>query len=267
MEPESKSYLVFTYSRKLVRANIVKRPSKLCKSPYVADIIYDLGNGNQESLAHTPALGCCGLTDNGSNVYVIEKENKKTCHSSVELSILPTEQLVGCNPKMSENLVEYTIQINSFSPLIDFTEYRREKKILNSRFDFWGHDKNDIEFVMEIKTVPLANYEEEYDCLVSYFPDGYRKSKKDVVSPRALKHIQELEQLKIEKKDKIRCILCFVIQRNDTKYFRPSNCDIIYKTALRQAYDSGVEIIPVVFEWNHSGNCYYIDKNIPILWT
>ena len=259
--------LVFTYKTPLVKGFILKRPSKTCKTPYVADVSYHENNAEQqEAMAHTPALGCCGLTDKNANVYMIEKEVKKTCHFSVELSILPSEHLVGCNPKMSENLIDYILKSNLFEPLCDYTEYRREKKILNSRFDFWGFDKNNIEFVLEVKTVPLAKYEEKYNCLVSYFPDGYRKSKKAVVSPRALKHIQELEQLKIEKKDKIRCMLCFVIQRNDSDYFRPSNDDIIYKEALKQAYDNGVEIIPVAFEWDHDGNCYYNAKDIPILW-
>tara|TARA_Y100000389_G_scaffold153881_1_gene154241 strand:+ start:1703 stop:2497 length:795 start_codon:yes stop_codon:yes gene_type:complete len=262
---ESQKIRVFSYETSLVCGKIVKRPSQHCKTPYVADVIYGDG-GESEALAHTPALGCCGLTDKEANVYMIEKEQKKICHFSVELSILPTNHLVGCNPKMSENLLEYTLKENLFTPLKELKSYRREKKILNSRFDFWGQDKGNIEFVLEVKTVPLAKYEEKYDCLVSYFPDGYRKSKKAVVSPRALKHIQELEQLKIEKKDKIRCMLCFVIQRNDSEYFRPSNDDIIYKNALRKAYDNGVEIFPISFEWDHDGNCYHIEKDIPILW-
>lgn len=260
-------HLVFTYDQPLVKGNIVKRPSKYCKTPYVADVYYQTEGKKMEAMAHTPALGCCGLTDSDAVVYMIEKEVKKTCHFSVELSILPSKHLVGCNPKMSENLLEYTLKLNLFKPLVDHVEYRREKKILNSRFDFWGYDKNNIEFVLEVKTVPLAKYEEVYDSLVSYFPDGYRKSKKDVVSPRALKHIQELEQLKVEKKDKIRCILCFVIQRNDSGYFRPSDDDIIYKEALKKAHDNGVEIVPISFEWDDEGNCYYSNKNIPILWT
>ena len=123
-----------------------------------------------------------------------------------------------------------------------------------------------MEFVLEVKTVPLAKYHDEVNSMVSYFPDGYRKSKKHVVSPRALKHIQELEQLKSEKKDKIRTILCFVIQRNDTNYFQPSNDDIIYKTALKKGYDNGVEIIPIAFEWDKNSNCYFVNKHIPILW-
>ena len=40
----------------LVEAEVIKRPSKNIKTPYVADVIY----GETEYLAHTPALGCCG---------------------------------------------------------------------------------------------------------------------------------------------------------------------------------------------------------------
>ena len=46
---------------------------------------------------------------------------------------------------------------------------------------------------MEVKNVPLAKLNKSTNEMISFFPDGYRKSKKDVVSPRALKHIQELE--------------------------------------------------------------------------
>ena len=102
MEKSMKS-LVFSYNNSLVYGKIIKRPSQHCKTPYVADVIY---NEESETLAHTPALGCCGLTDKYANVYMIEKEQKKTCHFSVELSILPNNNLVGCNPKMSENLLE-----------------------------------------------------------------------------------------------------------------------------------------------------------------
>lgn len=37
----------------LQKTVIIKRPSKVIKSPYVAD--------KQEFLGHTPSLGCCGL--------------------------------------------------------------------------------------------------------------------------------------------------------------------------------------------------------------
>uniref|UniRef100_A0AB39J8W5 DNA RNA Nuclease Sfsa n=1 Tax=Florenciella sp. virus SA2 TaxID=3240092 RepID=A0AB39J8W5_9VIRU len=257
---------VYNSETPYIIAKIIKRPSKNCKTPYVADICLDEDTECVEHMAHTPALGCCGLTDKESTVYVVEKTNPKICKYSVELSILSNGVIVGCNPKMSETLLELAINKNLFEPLKDNRQYKREKKILNSRFDFWGYDKNNVEFVLEVKTVPLAKYDNDVNSMVSYFPDGYRKSKKEVVSPRALKHIQELEQLKLEKKDKIRSILCFVIQRNDTNYFQPSNDDIIYKTALKKAYDNGVEIIPIVFGWDNNSNCYFMNKTLPVMW-
>ena len=68
--------------------------------------------------------------------------------------------------------------------LKDLKVVRREKKILISRFDFLGIDKNNQYFILEVKSVPLCKDG------VSYFPEGYRKKKNDVISPRALKHIQ-----------------------------------------------------------------------------
>ena len=73
------------------------------------------------------------------------------------------------------------------------------------------------------------------------------------MSPRALKHIQELEKLKIEKGDELRAIICFMIQRSDISCFQASNLDMTYKKALYNAYLNGVEILPLVVEWNKLG--------------
>ncbi len=267
--------LLFKFSEHLVEANIIKRPSAICKTPYVADIIYE----NTNTLAHTPALGCCGLTDKGSTVFISPKENPKTCSHTVELSRIIDkghEIIIGCNPKMAENLVEECIKKNVITSLSHVKSYKREQKFMNSRFDFCGVDSNGCDFILEVKNVPLANYEDvtekelkkmdftdrSYDSKVAYFPDGYRKKKGDVVSPRALKHIQELEKIKIEKKDEIRCILCFVIQRNDISSFQASNLDPTYKQALKSAYNNGVEVLPVIIEWTKEGEAYFIDKEI-----
>ena len=109
-------------------AKIIKRPSKNCKTPYVADISLDTENNRIEHMAHAPALGCCGLTDKESTVYVVEKTNPKICKYSVELSILSNGVIVGCNPKMSETLLELIIKKNLFEPLKDNRQYKREKK-------------------------------------------------------------------------------------------------------------------------------------------
>jgi DNA-binding sugar fermentation-stimulating protein len=101
-----------------------------------------------------------------------------------------------------------------------------------------------------------------YDKKIAYFPDGYRKKNTDIVSPRALKHIQELEEI-VTTTDK-RAILCFVIQRSDVDRFQPSNIDPTYRKAVQQAYLSGVEIKTLQVTWNPNGICYFVRNDLPI---
>ena len=156
--------------------------------------------------------------------------------------------------------------------------FAREIKIMSSRFDFAGIDETGKPFILEIKNVPLAdyvdvpkkerkNYEDEivnkrFDEKIAYFQDGYRKNSTDVVSPRALKHIQELEE--IAKKGTVRAILCFVIQRNDVKHFQTSNVDLIYKKAVYDAHQNGVEIKTIQVEWTKDGRCHFVKNDLPI---
>jgi hypothetical protein len=90
-------------------------------------------------------------------------------------------------------------------------------------------DEAGVPFILEIKNVPIANYEEipqakkvksstkttsktskkkmqelpdyksfPFGSKVAYFPEGYRKKSTDTVSPRALKHVKELTFIKTE---------------------------------------------------------------------
>jgi DNA-binding sugar fermentation-stimulating protein len=107
----------------------------------------------------------------------------------------------------------------------------------------------------------------QFSSKVAYFPDGYRKKTTEPVSPRALKHIQELTWIKTND-PRIRCILCFVIQRNDVDRFTPSVIDPIYREALKVAIDSGVEIIRMVVNWVRNGDsceANFITDELPIV--
>ena len=135
---------------------------------------------------------------------------------------------------------------------------RSEIKLGNSRFDFGGIDNNNKYFVLEVKNVPLADYADcdnksrktmNFDNInplhkISYFPDGYRKKKNEVVSERALKHINELEFLTNSKI--IRPIICYVIQRTDSSSFQASNLDPIYKNAFNNAFNKEIEIFALL---------------------
>ena len=290
---------------KLEKACIERRPSLQCKSPYVADAI--LCDFNSKTIIHTPALGCCGLSHNGSTVLISllydknanenegkgkgrekkKKKKKRVCEYRAEISVVHDDirnhvEYIGINPKMGETLVEQALIQHSIPGLEHVKGYKREFTIGKSRFDFCGLDKDGRPFLMEVKNVPLADYVDmyekdkkkllkekpdvfdncKYNDKIAYFPDGYRKKQTDTVSPRALKHVQELEQIK--KTSVTRCILCFIIQRTDIKQFQPSKIDPIYRAAVQKAWLNGVEIIALSIQWTKDG-CAYVHRNdLPI---
>jgi len=276
----------------LVEGSVVKRPSKFIKSPYVADILISNSDTISKTiLGHTASLGCCGLADAGATVLMApvplkkkKDEDKLSCEYRVYLSVIlerGTEIVVGIHPKLAENLVEAALKSNLLSTLQNIKRYRREAAIyvedkVDSRFDFAGIDCNDIPFIMEVKNVPLADYEDIttkdrskkcYDnyaigSKVAYFPDGYRKKSTDTVSPRALKHIKELTLIKSESKT--RCIMCYVIQRTDVDRFQPSIIDPEYREAVKKSIDVGVEIITLVVNWTKDGEAYFVRDDLPI---
>jgi len=278
----------------LIEGTVLKRPSKFIKTPYVADII-PLGSDNS-ILGHTASLGCCGLADVGASILmapVSKKNNNKNANSNdklkceyrVYLSIWKergNDVIIGIHPKLAEDLTENALKNNLLSRLLNVRRYKRETAIyvegkVDSRFDFSGIDADGVPFLMEVKNVPLADYEDitskdrKHKCYddrtqnskVAYFPDGYRKKSTDTVSPRALKHIRELTLVKRESKT--RCIMCYVIQRTDVDKFQPSIIDPEYRAAVKNAIDGGVEIITMVVHWTKNGEAYFVRDDLPVL--
>jgi DNA-binding sugar fermentation-stimulating protein len=68
----------------------------------------------------------------------------------------------------------------------------------------------------------------------------------------------------IKKEKKIRCIMCYVIQRTDSNRFQPSVIDPEYRDAFKQAVEAGVEIITMVVSWNKNGEATFIRDDLPI---
>ena len=251
----------------LVEGSVIKRPSKMIKTPYVADVIPL--NQSSEVLAHTAALGCCGLADVGATILMTtmpipkSKNTKQKCEYRIYFSVFTEknrEIIVGIHPKLAEDLTENALKNNYLSKLQNIKSFRRETAIfvegkVDSRFDFTGIDENDTPFIMEVKNVPLADYEDitakdrkkkcfdnrDVNSKVAYFPDGYRKKGTDPVSPRALKHIQELTLIK--KESATRCIMCYVIQRTDVCCFQPSIIDPQYRQAVKEGLKLGLKLL------------------------
>ena len=276
----------------LVYVKVIARPSKVCKTPYVADIELDNGSIVQ---AHCASLGCCGLCEKDCYVYASPMKSNciqsksKVCSYKIYLAqfceekvikdqITTNTQLIGIDPKLAETLVENALTQNYLKTLTHIKTYKREVCLLNSRFDFAGIDEHGKYFVLEVKNVPLADYADvsstdrkkmikngdfaniAINQKISYFPDGYRKKKDALVSERALKHINELALIK--RMSKTRCIMCYVIQRTDVDRFQPSIIDPEYREAFKEAVKSGVEIITMVVQWTREGEAYFIKDDL-----
>jgi DNA-binding sugar fermentation-stimulating protein len=278
----------------LIEGLVIKRPSKFIKTPYVADVLINENSEieRKEVISHSASLGCCGLADANASVLMSVMPQSKTkgdkkCSHRIYLSVCKegvNEEIIGIYPKLAETLAEAALSQNLLSSLKNLKTWRRETTIkvaelgVDSRFDFSGIDANGDPFIMEIKNVPLADYEDvsakdrkkmnfegrDFNSKVAYFPDGYRKKSTDPVSPRALKHIRELEAIHISN-PKIRCILCFVIQRADINRFTTSVVDPEYKAAVKKAHESGVEILTMVVKWSRDGSAQFIRDDLPIL--
>ena len=278
----------------LIEGVVVKRPSTFIKTPYVADIQLDPDICENTVLGHSASLGCCGLSDAGAHVLISpiepkpkskkDKDDKLHCAYRVYLSVLrekDQEIIVGIYPKLAEDLAIAALKKNMLRRLQHVKKYKREATVyveglVNSRFDVAGIDCNGTPFLMEIKNVPLADYEDveakerkkmcfedrDIHSKVAYFPDGYRKKRTDPVSPRALKHINELALIK--KRSKTRCIMCYVIQRTDVNRFQPSVLDPAYREAFMAAVEAGVEIITLVVQWTRDGTATFIRDDLEI---
>jgi len=261
----------------LVKGKVVKRPSATCKTPYVADV--ELEDGSIV-LAHTTSLGCGGLVNAGSNVLMTKVDKvKNVCKFKVILSIVEERgniQYIGTDTSLPEQIVKKCLENNLIKSLSYIKSLKSQTTFMNSRFDFAGIDENDNEFILEVKHTPKADYVDclekdrkkmdlscyDYNNKISYFPDGHRKKVKDTISPRALKHINELSEIK--KNSNKRTIICYVIQRTDVSSFQPSNIDPIYKEAVINAVKNGVQVLPIVIKWTKDGECIFVKDDLKV---
>ena len=246
----------------LILGTIINRPSKEVKSPYLADVKFD--GDNKIYMVHSPALGLCGYITTGSIVACSKKLECKNVErkSNHTIELVKTtnddnKQLwIGANPCLSNKLFEEMAKkgIINFIDKIDFLkrEYTYSSENFKSRFDFYI-ESNKKKYIIEIKNVPIVDYPlnkmpkfrkfpVRIDKRRAIFPDGYQAKKGECVSPRALKHLRELIEIKKTKKDLIPALV-FVVQREDCYGFSPNfEKDPIYSEELKRAYKEGVII-------------------------
>jgi sugar fermentation stimulation protein A len=136
---------------------------------------------------------------------------------------------IGINTSITNSLAINAIKDGTIKELQGYDEIKPEAKIGNSRIDILLSKKNTNEqCYVEVKNVTLID--DTGHCL---FPDA--------VTERGQKHLGELREL---KRNGIRAVMLFIVQREDCQSFKLDNpIDPTYAKLLKEVMNEGVEVL------------------------
>ncbi|MCX7675344.1 MAG: DNA/RNA nuclease SfsA [Bdellovibrionaceae bacterium] len=185
--------------------------------------------------AHVPNTGSLmGLLREGAPVLVLPKK-VETAKLKWSLKAIQASNgtWVGVDTGIPSRVLAWVLahQPERLDP--DIVEHKLEVQVApGTRLDAWYKTSRGLEGFIELKNVTLARTDTTRR-LVAEFPDA--------VTERGLKHIQEL--VKLAQADGRRSHLIFVVQREDTSYFRPAwDIDPKYSQALFESVEKGLSI-------------------------
>lgn len=207
------------FTEPLIQATILKRYKR-----FLADINID-GKTVTVHVPNTGSMQACWEPNWKCALSVSNNPARKMAHT-LELTH-NGESWIGVNTGNANKLAKIWLTQNLIPALSGYTSVIPEKKIGESRVDFYleGHASLPACYV-EVKNVTLKLGG------IAQFPDS--------VSERGQKHLRELMQI---KKSGLRAAMLFVVQREDVSVFAPATTvDPEYARLLKEARNSGVEI-------------------------
>lgn len=226
------------WERPLKEAVLLKRYKR-----FLADVTV----GGEFFTAHVPNTGsmtACWEPNWKCALSVSDNPNRKMPHT-LELTH-NGETWIGVNTANANKLAHLWLKENRIPELLGYTTIIPEKKIGDSRIDFYleGHASQRPCYV-EVKSVTL-----KLDGMAQ-FPDA--------VSERGQKHLKELMAL---KKDGYRTAMLFVVQREDVSSMKAAaSIDKKYSALLAEAHAAGVEIL--VYQCKINLNEISFGKSLP----
>jgi len=238
----------------LQRVTVIKRPSATIKSPYVADVCLEDGT---HALCHSPGLSCCGLVSPGRIIYVSTSSPKSKTAYTAQLSESKDGEgvyYVGIHP-----MVGQTIAGKLLTMISKEAKWITEVKVNeHTRLDFMGTLPDGKKIYVEVKTAMISMCEQPRATRRAVFPEGFRKSLAEPVSPRAIKHAETLGELASEST----CYLVFIVPRNDCSGGLELNSkDPAYCKAVRDAMEKGVVVRAFGLNYTPNGNVEF-DKEL-----
>lgn len=252
----------------LICLKILKRPSAIIKSPYVADCViledshttyieddYDdtTYTTKQKYLLHTPGLGCGGLVIPNKYTYAIKSSSKSKTHYTAMMSYNEDSEgiyYVGIHPMISQKACLIYLQ-TKFNDFVWNTEVSLSKE---TRIDFVGiHKENKKKFYVEVKNA-MVSYEEKKirSERRAIFPEAFKRTLVPI-SERALKHANTLKELTKEE-DTFQTMLLYTVPRIDCQggvLINPN--DVSYSKAIKEAKDTGVILHAICLKFDLTG--------------
>ena len=206
--------------------------------------------------AHCPNTGSMkGLLIEGAECVFTKSDNpkRKLQYTWQFINLGSTDQplWISINTHLDNALVEEALDSKIIQNVNQYPSINREVKISDySRCDFYltGSDHEPPCF-LEVKHVHM-----KIDGIAA-FPDS--------VTTRGQKHLTELMNV---KKDGLRAVIIYVVNRNDTTAFRPAHeYDPDYAALFKESTSCGVE--HYAYQCHITANSIHITDSLPVLHT
>ena len=209
------------FSQELVKGKLIKRYKR-----FLTDI--ELEDGSI-IVAHTNNSGSMiSCIEEGAQVMLSPANNSKRKTQFSWEMIFINNNWIGVNTMIPNQLIAEAIKNNEIEGLKGYTIVKREVKFEDSRLDVYAENDTEKCFI-EVKNVSMRVGDG------ALFPDA--------VTSRGLKHLETLIRI---KKQGIRAIMIYVIQRMDVNFFGTAkHIDPNYSKALQRAIKEGIEVFPI----------------------
>ena len=258
----------------IIQLEILHRPSKKIKSPYVADAINKNGD---EFLVHTPGLGLADQCLPGSKIFATPSKNKSSKTDYIAQSVSINERdygktLIGANPHTAELIGKEILKSNLWNPYPNYKVCSKKPAHIDYLGDIYLKAQNKY-IIIEMKNVICASYDPNikvdrryvfYDNKIPFrcsgtYPNGEKSQKykgKSVVSERSVRQIDDM----IKDKEKYKFAIVFLVNRGDCVAFKPNwQRDPIYSNKLVKAVNNGIDVYALGVSWTNT-TCIFNDE-------
>jgi len=206
----------------LIKGTLLKRYKR-----FLSDIKLEDGSIVIAHCTNSGSMKTC--IEENAPVYVSPAKDPKRKTKFTWEMIFINNGWIGINTGHPNKIVYEAVLNGEIEKLKGYTHVKREVKFEDSRFDVYAENDKEQCFI-EVKNVSMKEGE------WALFPDA--------VTTRGQKHLRTLMEV---KKQGMRAVMVYIIQRADVSKFGPAKeVDPVYAATLKEAYENGVEIIPLI---------------------